>query len=98
MNDRIDHATRALQLSRSEYSDPRTDTAVAIQTEALVHATLALVEQQRISNLIALAGLEMNGPLRHLVVQPHGDFFVDVRQDIATALGIETEDNNDEDV
>lgn len=34
MPDQIDHATRALKLSQSEYSDPRTDTAVAIQTEA----------------------------------------------------------------
>lgn len=95
MSKRIDHATRALQLSQSEYSDPRTDTAVAIQTEALVHATLALVEQQRIANRVALAGLGMDGPLRHLVVQPHGDFFVDVHPEVAAALGIETGENDE---
>ena len=69
---------------------------VAIEAQTL--ATLALVEQQRIANLIALAGLEMNGPLRHLAIQPDGPYSIDVKDDIAAALGLtaEPEGENDE--
>ena len=49
------------------------DRAIA---HAQVHATLALAEQQRIANIIALASLRI-GPndtpaLRHLAIEPHG--------------------------
>ena len=46
MTDRIDHAAEATALLENYAPD---------YTVAMVHATLALVEQQRIANLIALA-------------------------------------------
>ena len=61
MTERIDHAAEAV--SDIRYADEvladggDSDVAKAIAAVAQVHATLALVEQHRIANLIALAGL-----------------------------------------
>lgn len=58
MSERIDHAAEAEDLIGAHMSDWRNGAvAVAQAMEAQVHATLALVEQQRIANLIALASL-----------------------------------------
>ncbi len=96
---RIDHAAEARRLQgsardiiRAANKSPGTlaphMAAVIMLDDARLEAQLALVEQQRISNLIALAGLEMNGPLRHLAIQPDGPYSVDVKPDIAAALGL----------
>lgn len=50
-NERIDHAGEATKLLGSVYSD---DPEILDGIRAQVHATLALVEQQRIANEIAL--------------------------------------------
>lgn len=47
---RIDHAAEATKLIESAYSD---DPAVLDGIRAVAHATLALVEQQRIANMQA---------------------------------------------
>ena len=54
---RIDHAARAERTIRAvmNYGDTPAEAASTVDMlAALTHATLALVEQQRISNLIAL--------------------------------------------
>jgi hypothetical protein len=62
---RIDHAAEAH--TYIDYADEviadgaDSDVAIAIASVAQVHATLALVEQQRIANLIAL-GLGTSSP------------------------------------
>lgn len=66
MTDRIDHAAKAINIMRDVGTDQRGEIPLelfdsheqwiydATMREAQVHATLALVEQQRIANLIAL--------------------------------------------
>ena len=103
MTDRIDHATEARRLISAV---PARDT-YARTAYAQVHATLALVEQQRIANLIALAG-SRNPILREQVAEDaaealatfheHADLALggwhEVRPDIAAALGIEAVDHD----
>ncbi|WP_336633576.1 MULTISPECIES: hypothetical protein [unclassified Microbacterium] len=55
MSDRIDHAAEASRLLARRALDPALDIA-----RAQVHATLALVEQQRTANLIAVATWNAN--------------------------------------
>lgn len=58
MADRIDHAATAYRtLDEVDWRDRYASVQVA---EAQVHATLALVEQQRIANLIIVAGWVMD--------------------------------------
>ena len=91
MTDRIDHAAVAHDILAHvptnggvTYSD--------WMAEAQAHATLALVEQQRIANLIALADgdthLSTTAYLQ-LAVEA-GIHPAEFRPDIAAALGIET--------
>lgn len=55
MSDRIDHAVAALKaLGQIRGVDEATN-QVTLAIEAQVHATLALVEQQRTANLIAVS-------------------------------------------
>lgn len=76
MSERIDHATEAMtRVERIKPGQLAVDAQVLLGI-AQVHATLALVEQQRIANVIALASLRI-GPndtpaLRHLAIEPHG--------------------------
>lgn len=91
MTERIDHYSAAVGMLKDAQVAKDLATVAIIADGAHVHATLALVEQQRIANLIALAGLEMNGPLRHLAIQPDGPYSVDVKPDIAAALGLTAE-------
>ena len=92
MTNRIDHFAEARRLVLAtetrdwNQESPYVDRRLAA---AQVHATLALAEQQRLANVIALAGLSMHGPLRHLAVQPMGEISVQPTDDIAAALGIE---------
>ncbi|MBG9885322.1 hypothetical protein ABE10_01710 [Bacillus toyonensis] len=53
-SDRIDHAAEALISVRAAHRAETKGEAQLFMTQAGVHATLALVEQQRIANLIAL--------------------------------------------
>lgn len=56
MSERIDHAAEASRLLAS--SGPYGAPLLEASTAAQAHATLALVEQQRIANLIALSQAE----------------------------------------
>lgn len=66
MADRIDHAAEAMGLlarAEKQGSDALGDT---LRLDAFVHSTLAVAEQQRIANLIALATLQqMPAPHRY---------------------------------
>lgn len=105
MTERIDHAAEArIHIDWAHEHQERegitertvTDTALLAQAEA----TLALVEQQRIANLIALSqALDGNGwqaaePLDAIFAyrnaEPHDEFAgLHLRPEIAAALGIE---------
>lgn len=90
MNERIDHAAEArgeMRYSHDCLADGREDRAGLALSEAQIHATLALVEQQRIANLIALH--------RHEVKYDIGSWSrlynegEELRPEIKEALGIE---------
>lgn len=95
MSDRIDHAAEALDELESvqlHFDEGMNGTARA--TIALTHATLALVEQQRIANLIALAHVadqhDNVSPLESTAWEALGVPGSGVmRPDIAAALGVE---------
>ena len=105
MPERIDHADEAIQgimvasLRVSEDFCTQTGEHKAdILAEAQVHATLALVEQQRIANVIALAN-SANPILSEQVAtdaatalagRQYGGWF-ELKPDIAAALGIKQE-------
>ncbi|SNS43297.1 hypothetical protein SAMN06309944_0233 [Micrococcales bacterium KH10] len=97
MTDRIDHATEAREALRGA-GDGR-NVATDAPLVAQVHATLALVEQQRIANLIALAEsgrVTVNGARQALSgiyegTVEDGTGHMRLRPDIATALGIEVQ-------
>ena len=60
MTDRIDHASRSrrrMEQTLSSYETGEDAGAIVVALAALNDATLALVEQQRIANLVALASL-----------------------------------------
>lgn len=97
MTDRIDHAAMAASLLDQQGRWPNdrdgvnheADRAIA---EAQVLATLALVEQQRIANLIALGqfrvGVNDLPHLRHLVVEPKNEHDIQPVPEIREALGL----------
>lgn len=92
--ERTDHVAKAKALltRNAQFTDP--DLAeISADCAGLTHATLALVEQQRIANLIALGqfrvGAEDLPHLRHLVIRPKNEYDIDSVPDIAAALGIE---------
>lgn len=55
MSDRIDHVFEALGLRQLASSTEHGPSAANLIAAAHLHATLALVEQQKLANLIALA-------------------------------------------
>ena len=67
--------------------------ADSVALAAQAEATLALVEQQRIANLIALGqfrvGVEDLPHLRHLAIEPVNEIDVAPTEEICAALGIE---------
>ncbi|WDH77881.1 hypothetical protein PTQ19_10145 [Microbacterium esteraromaticum] len=78
MSDRIDPAAEARRsLGLIKGVDEQTN-QITLALEAQVHATLALVEQQRIANLIALS--EHQTPPRH---HPGA-----LREDVREGLGL----------
>lgn len=105
---KIDHVTEAMQLRQyaAEMSQMGGDAGTVIAT-AQLHATLALVEQQRISNLIALSagghggstGLERYG-MAALGAMSGEEWGAEMRPhpEIAAALGLTAgqEGKNDE--
>lgn len=95
MRERIDHAKEARRLLFSTGQFAEQDLGVAMAS-AQIHATLALVEQQRIANLIALGQFRVGPddlpPFRHLVMQPVNAYDVEPTTDIAAALGIGDDD------
>lgn len=109
MSDRIDHVAEALEfqdVSQLVAHDSMEAATFAVR-HAHVHATLALVEQTRIANLIALASLDPGDELEYLlrdeakhrlagwVFDPPADEHPEIRLDIAEALGIKTGDNDE---
>lgn len=101
MNERIDHAVEAYKHidAAHEQQGREGEFEESVQhnaTLAIAEATLALVEQQRIANLIALAtGVDVisghgiarmasNEAHRHLVSDPNGEFLPEIRE----ALGM----------
>ena len=105
MPDRIDHAAEAqrfLAKSTSAWGSPSD-----VLAGAQVHATLAIVEQLRIGNLIALANASHMGEsfddteearreaayklIAYCRVDPDDEFPV-IAPDIAAALGIDHDD------
>ena len=96
MTERIDHAAAARNLLEMD-SGIDDDMVAPVIAIAQVHATLALVEQQRIANLIALSASGI-GPLMQagdralMHPEPHPDWpntNIDVvRPEIRQALGL----------
>lgn len=60
MTERIDHTAQAVRVLDNFPHDDIADNQTALAW-AQVHATLALVEQQRIANLLALYGAQRRG-------------------------------------
>ena len=93
MSERIDHAAEAREWIDAAARHPG---AVSTAIPAQAEATLALVEQQRIANLIALgefrAGPNEMPPFRHLVMRPVNAYDVEPTTDVARALGIGDDD------
>jgi hypothetical protein len=81
---RIDHAAEARQIVEAFHA-PSPEGAQMI-TEAQVHATLALVEQQRIANIIALSVPQQTVPASVRI--PSWDEKLQLRPEIAEALGL----------
>lgn len=97
MSDRIDHAAVAREYIASAIAAV---TAAPAGTGALLaqaHATLALVEQQRIANLIALGyghtspSGDVVGEARRALVERRSADHHQLRSEVAAALGIEVQ-------
>lgn len=91
MSERIDHAKeseRHLRFMDENLHNEEFAFADLNAKEAQVHATLALVEQQRIANLIALSAWQEHGPndgqIRIPSFKPDGT----LRDDIREGLGL----------
>ena len=97
MSDRIDHAAEAVALLNLAAATQHQGDPTHLIAAAQVHATLALVEQQRIANLVALtkntfAAHEAREALSTLTTAKLGEQ-IGLRPDIAAALGIEAVDH-----
>ena len=103
MTDRIDHAALAGQMAWDALSTSRSGAQVIagmLAATAQVHAALALVEQQRIANLIALAGasdsIRARQQAEEVLYQPtpiQAGIDLPLTPDIAAALGIKAVDD-----
>ncbi|UXO93873.1 hypothetical protein Pan2_54 [Pseudanabaena phage Pan2] len=97
MTERIDHAAEAAQIAAGGLASGSFDQTRDYLALAQVHATLALVEQQRIGNLIALSNsglgpLMQAGDLALLASVPHSEWpntnIEVLRPEIRQALGL----------
>lgn len=101
MAHRIDHATQSIRLAAGcdeiiEAEGATDATLIASMIDAHRRAVLALVEQQRLANLIALlkdtfASHEALEVLSDVATAQSGQL-ISLRPDIAAALGIEVRD------
>ena len=97
MTEHIDHAAEAVRLIELSSVQPSADESRTVSAAAQVHATLALVEQQRIANLHAIACGTSEGAMSHVardfaymtLIENGQDGML--RPEIATALGIGTQ-------
>lgn len=88
-SERIDHAKEALALRSYASQQPEDADCADVLAAAQVHATLALVEQQRIANIIALHRHEVEYDLnegRSLIFESGSET---LRSEISEALGID---------
>lgn len=88
MADRIDHAAQARKLIENARINSRRDVTVEA---AQVHATLALVEQQRIANVIALSQATNADGSRiapWALTHPVDDWSVALNDDIREGMGL----------
>lgn len=94
MTERIDHAAIASEWAGgAKRPDLTMEETAAFAGIAQAHATLALVEQQRIANLIALGQVvagDGSRPFRHLVMVPVNEIDVAPHPRVAAALGLDT--------
>lgn len=92
LNVRIDHAAEArARIAEAKRQSHLGQDAEAIATLAVAEATLALVEQQRVANLIALGtARHANGsPIKSsALTYPIGTWSAAVHPEILEALGI----------
>lgn len=92
MADRIDHAAQAVAQGALAEGASETLDAIAHLLSAQAHATMALVEQQRIANLIALAQLRVGATdlpvFRHLAIESASEFEVRPTAAIREGLGL----------
>lgn len=90
--EKIDHAAVAVRtLDGIEGKSLPTDVIAAHTAHALVHATLALAEQQRIANLIALAAHEPGNTgayFRSVLSVPGEHDTLSLRDEIREGLGL----------
>lgn len=97
MSNRIDHAAVARKYIASALGAVTADPAVIVALLAQAEATLALVEQQRIANLIALGyghtspSGDVVGEARRALVERTGADRHQLRSEVAAALGIEVQ-------
>ena len=102
MADRIDHAAEAVALLRRVSGSRMSDAEASVSVSAAqVHATLAVAEQQRIANLIALESARSHrtdrrghywGPDLLWEPGPDPEGNAVLRPEIARALGVEVPD------
>lgn len=97
MSNRIDHAAVARKYIVAAPSEVTADPAGTGALLAQAHATLALVEQQRIANLIALGyghtspSGDVVGEARRALVERRSADHHQLRSEVAAALGIEVQ-------
>jgi len=91
MSERIDHAAAAVGMLKDAQAAQDLSLIGIIAQGAQVHATLALVEQQRIANLLTLSELEGSfegcDPTSLLKEYKHGYKF-ELKDDLREALGL----------
>ena len=91
MSERVDHAAEAKFCLERATPHFTPDDATLMVANAQVHATLALVEQQCIANLIAL-GMYTNADgsrlAQNAVAAPNSEHSVALNDDIREGLGL----------
>lgn len=98
MSDSIDHAAVARKYIAAALAAVTADPAGVVALLAQAHATLALVEQQRVANLIALGyghtspSGDVVGEARRALVERRSADHHQLRPDVAGALGIRMSD------
>ena len=93
MSDQIDHVAEARKLTRMFPASMHTDELIAA---AQAHAQLALVEQARVANLIAILALAAQGVANQTMNRgEYMNMFRQINPEIVSALGIKTGDGDE---